>query len=134
MIRALRAFVLVPVAATLVATSPVASGHVAAAAAHQSAAPASSPPNVNIVGTDPRAKFKPGHVTVAVVPLQQCSSSDYSGTLTNTTSAAETVTYQGQAVYTIEPGQTQYACAPAPGRYVFGLQSSPKARLVVIAH
>ncbi|HLJ68823.1 MAG TPA: hypothetical protein VKX16_15820 [Chloroflexota bacterium] len=98
------------------------------------AGPHASPPNVNIVGTDPKAKYQPGHVKVVAVPLSQCSPSNYSGTLTNTTLNPETVTYHGQQVGTIQPGQTVYACVPAAGRYVFGLQSSPKAKLVIVAH
>lgn len=93
-----------------------------------------SAPSTNLVRGGSKVEFSPAKLTgVSVVTTSECSTSDYSFSIINTTSKNQRVTAQGSADEKIGPEEGVTACISAPGKYRFGVSSNPAAVLKVIA-
>ncbi len=96
------------------------------------AAPLVIGPNTNLVGSGTTVTYSPHKLLgLTAVSVANCSTSDYSFSVTNTTAKTQKVTYQGTLVAKIPAGEGSAICATGDGNFKLGLSSSPAAKLKV---
>jgi hypothetical protein len=94
------------------------------------AAPLVVGPNTNLVGSGTTVTYSPHKLTgLTAVSSADCSTSDYSFSISNTTTKAQTVTYMGSTVVKIPAGEGEAICVTGDGNFKLGLKSSPAAKL-----
>jgi hypothetical protein len=77
--------------------------------------------------------YKPIKIRGPVVSAADCSTTDYTFTITNHSGAAQNVTY-GKRTYVTIPKKTDQAfCAEQAATYTFGLTSNADAVLTVVS-
>jgi hypothetical protein len=110
---------------------PVFAGVVAgsASAVSSSTAVASTPPNVNLVGSGHSVSFTQSTLQLKKV-TGTCSSSNYNFSLTNMTSHKQTIFANHTNGFHIQPSAVSYVCAPV-GATVYTIASSKGHRLKV---
>jgi hypothetical protein len=105
----------------------------AAPAAHFSAVhavPLIEGPNSNITGSGASVVYSP-HKLKNLTPVSSadCSVTDYTFSVTNTTSKSQTVTYMGETAFKLPAGEQEDICVFADGTIKFGLKANPAASL-----
>jgi hypothetical protein len=89
-------------------------------------------PTSDLVGNGSTVRYSPDKLThLSAVPAADCSSSDFSFTIDNKTSTAQTITdIGGGDVGTIPAGDSHWVCLVDSGTtFKLGLRSSPAAEL-----
>jgi hypothetical protein len=99
-------------------------------AAH--AIPLVTGPNTNLVGSGTTVVYSPKKlVGLTAVSSADCSTSDYSFSVSNTTAKTQKVTSGGALVVKIPAGEAFAICVFSDGAYKLGLASSPAAKLKI---
>ena len=94
------------------------------------AAPLVIGPNTNLVGSGTTVTYSPHKLLgLTAVSDANCTTSDYSFSISNTTAKTQKVTYQGAIVVKIPSEEAFDICVFNDGNYKFGLTSSPAAKL-----
>jgi hypothetical protein len=78
------------------------------------------------------AKSSTGLAGLPSVSDADCSVKDYSFSISNSASTAQTVTYNGLDVVTVQPNDAYALCVNEPGKYTLGLSSNPAAKLRIV--
>jgi hypothetical protein len=113
---------------TVVSASAAPSPHFKVVAIHT--ATAGTGPNTNLNGSGKTVVFSPKKLKgLAAVSSTDCSTSDYSFSVSNNTSKAQTLTYEGSSIVKIPKATAEAICVTADGSYTLGLKSSPAATL-----
>jgi len=114
---------------TVVSASAAPSPHFKVVAIHT--ATAGTGPNTNLKGSGKTVVFSPKKLTgLSAVSQADCATTDYSFSITNTTSKAQSLTEGGTAIGIKIPKDTDEAiCVFNDGSYTLGLKSSPAAKL-----
>jgi hypothetical protein len=87
-------------------------------------------PNSNLVGAGSSVRFDPSKLFVTDKSPHKCTPVHGGWSITNETGKTQTVLFHGSKAFSLKPSQMIGICA-SPGRYVWTLKSSPKAKLVV---
>jgi hypothetical protein len=88
-------------------------------------------PAVDLKGSGSTVVYDPRRVDGVEIPSGQCSSSNYSFAIFNDTSKGQKVTYAGKVEFRVAAGKGIGVCAGGTGKAVFGLVSSPAAKLKI---
>jgi hypothetical protein len=84
-------------------------------------------------GSGSKVVFTPNRLTgVPLVPTSECSTSEYSFSIVNSTARSQKVTIDGALQAKISPEQGTVVCLGTAGKYTFTLRSSPSAVLKVV--
>ena len=87
-------------------------------------------PNTNLIGSGSTVVYSPRKFTgLTAVSDADCSSSDYSFSITNEAAKTQKVTSGGTVVVKIPAGDAFAICVFNDGSYKLGLKSSPAAKL-----
>lgn len=125
------------IAAAVVVTPLLGLSAVSAAAASPKIAvahaiPFVTGPNTNLAGSGTTVVYSPKKLLgLTAVSEANCSNSDYSFSVSNTTSKSQKVTYSGSLVVKIPSGEAVAICVFNDGTYKLGLASSPNAKLKI---
>jgi hypothetical protein len=89
-------------------------------------------PNTNLVGSGTTVVYSPHKLLgLTAVSSTDCSTSDYSFSVSNTTARTQKVTSGGALVVKIPAGEAFAICVFNDGTYKLGLASSPLAKLKI---
>jgi hypothetical protein len=96
------------------------------------AVPLVTGPNTNLVGSGSTVVYSPKKLLgLTAVSDANCSTSDYSFSISNTTAKTQKVTSGGSVVVKIPAGEEFAICVFSDGAYKLGLSSSPAAKLKI---
>jgi hypothetical protein len=89
-------------------------------------------PNTNLVGSGTTVVYSPKKLLgLTAVSQANCSTSDYSFSISNTTAKTQKVTSGGSVLVKIPAGEAFAICVFNDGAYKLGLSSSPLAKLKI---
>jgi hypothetical protein len=92
--------------------------------------PAIVGPNSNITGSGAAVVYSPAKLkNLTPVSSADCTTSDYTFSIANTTSKSQTVTYMGAKAFKLPAGEQEDICVFADGTIKFGLMANPAAKL-----
>ncbi len=116
----------------LLGLSAVSAGAASPQIAAVHARPLVTGPNTNLVGSGSTVVYSPKKlVGLTAVSSADCSTSDYSFSVSNTTAKTQKVTSGGSVVVKIPAGEAFAICVFNDGAYKLGLSSSPAAKLKI---
>lgn len=96
--------------------------------------PETTTTTTTLSGSGAKVVFTPSRLTgvPVVVSTSDCSTSNYSFSIVNSTGRTQKVLLNGAIVTKILPEQGALVCLDSPGKYTFALRSSSTATLKVV--
>jgi hypothetical protein len=130
---AIASAIVIPAVAGLSMATAATAG--AAPAAHFAvhASPLIVGPNSNITGSGAAVVYSPHKLkNLTAVSSADCSTSDYTFSIANTTTKTQKVTFMGSLAFKLPAGEQEDICVFADGTLKFGLEANPAAKLKAI--